>query len=45
MVYENLRLVVEKVERNRIETIHIYMLDEEEIKERTEQQEETEEQE
>lgn len=36
VVYENLRLVVEKVERNRIETIHIYMLDEEEMKEQTE---------
>ena len=28
VVYENLRLVVEKMERNRIETIHIYLLDE-----------------
>ena len=31
VVYENLRLVVEAVERNRIETIHIYLLDEDEI--------------
>ncbi len=30
VVYENLRLVVEKVERNRIETIHIYQMSEEE---------------
>jgi CBS domain containing-hemolysin-like protein len=37
VVYENLRLVVEKVERNRIETIHIYQMSEEELKERTEQ--------
>ena len=29
VVYENLRLVVEKVDRNRIETIHIYIMDEE----------------
>ncbi|MBQ6833131.1 MAG: HlyC/CorC family transporter [Lachnospiraceae bacterium] len=28
VVYENLRLVVEKVDRNRIETIHIYIMDE-----------------
>jgi len=28
VVFENLRLVVEKVERNRIETIHIYIMDE-----------------
>ena len=28
VVYENLRLAVEKVERNRIETIHIYLFDE-----------------
>lgn len=27
VIYENLRLVVEKVERNRIETIHIYIMD------------------
>ena len=33
VIHENLRLVVDKVERNRIETIHIYMLDEEEMKE------------
>ena len=39
VVYENLRLVVEKVERNRIETIHIYQMSEEELKERTEQAE------
>ena len=32
VVYENLRLVVEKVERNRIETIHIYLLDADEMK-------------
>lgn len=31
VIYENLRLVVEKVERNRIETIHIYVMDEAEI--------------
>lgn len=30
VVYENLRLVVEKVERNRIETIHIYVMDDKE---------------
>ena len=29
VIYENLRLVVEKVDRNRIETIHIYIMDEE----------------
>jgi FtsZ-binding cell division protein ZapB len=29
--------VVEKVERNRIETIHIYQMSEEELKERAEQ--------
>lgn len=28
VVYENLRLVVEKVDRNRIEIIHIYIMDE-----------------
>ena len=28
VVYENLCLVVEKVDRNRIETIHIYIMDE-----------------
>ncbi len=39
VVYENLRLVVEKVERNRIETIHIYQMSEEELKERAEQAE------
>lgn len=32
VTYENLRLVVEKVERNRIETIHLYLLDEDEMK-------------
>ena len=31
VIYENLRLVVEKVERNRIETIHIYIMNEEEV--------------
>lgn len=31
VTYEKLRLVVEKVERNRIETIHIYLLDEAEM--------------
>ena len=39
VIYENLRLVVEKVERNRIETIHIYLLDENELKAREEEQE------
>ena len=39
VIYENLRLVVEKVERNRIETIHIYQMSDEELKERTEQAE------
>lgn len=36
VIYENLRLVVEKVERNRIETIHIYVINEEEQKEKAE---------
>lgn len=31
VIYENLRLVVERVERNRIETIHIYIMNEEEV--------------
>ena len=31
VIYENLRLVVEKVERNRIETIHIYIMNEKEV--------------
>lgn len=39
VVHENLRLVVEKVERNRIETIHIYVMDENEQKERAEKSE------
>ena len=39
VVYENLRLVVEKVERNRIETIHIYMMDEDEMKAREDAEE------
>lgn len=39
VVYENLRLVVEKVERNRIETIHIYQMSEEEMEERNKTQE------
>ncbi|MBQ7796795.1 MAG: HlyC/CorC family transporter [Lachnospiraceae bacterium] len=42
VIYENLRLVVEKVERNRIETIHIYLLDENELKARKEEQEKAE---
>ena len=29
VTYQNLRLVVEKVERNRIDTIHLYVLGEE----------------
>ena len=43
VVYENLRLVVEKVERNRIETIHIYMMDEEEMEKMAGEAEHTEE--
>lgn len=31
VIHENLRLVVEKVERNRIETIHIYQISEDEM--------------
>ena len=31
VIHENLRLVVEKVERNRIETIHIYQMSEDEM--------------
>ena len=37
VVYENLRLAVEKVERNRIETIHIYFLDEDKKEQRLEE--------
>lgn len=37
VIYENLRLVVGKVERNRIETIHIYVMDKEEQKEKSEE--------
>lgn len=37
VLYENVRLVVEKVERNRIETIHIYIMDEEEAEARREE--------
>ena len=36
VVYENLRLVVEKMERNRIETIHIYLLDEDKMEKHSE---------
>ncbi len=30
VIYENLRFVVDKVERNRIDKIHMYILDEKE---------------
>ncbi len=44
VVHENMRLVVEKVDRNRIETIHIYMLDAGEIAAHKEEKETAQEQ-